>query len=432
MRFLTWGGGACGRSGQGGAEQPGRDLADGAEAAGGFRHGARRGAYRVVRARDGHGPAGECEAGEVVDVVADVQDAFGGDGLLVAPLLEREVLAVDAVQDGDAELVGAGGDDRVLFRGEDQEGDARLAQGGDAEPVAPVDGDGLAAVGVDEDPVVGLGAVEVEDDRVDVLAGGQPSRVQERGQGAGPGQVVRVVDLQDAGGVGAHQRGVAEEAVAVGTESGRVHRVGGARFEEVLGAVLATGADLLVVVDAVVVVLDRAAVAPQEAMERGDGDGRVGAFPGDRGGDAVDVLAGDEGAGALDEQHHVHGLAVLRLVAVQRVQDGGLAGRGVARDGFGALDAVQPAALAEHFGGGPRGLGEGGGVGRHDDVRHLARREAGADRADDERDAADLGEVLGGYALGSATGGDHGQHGGLLGERLGGLLGGLRHRCSIG
>lgn len=345
------------------------------------------------------GQLGECEAGEVVDVVADVQDAFGGDGLLVAPLLEREVLAVDAVQDGDAELVGAGGDDRVLFRGEDQEGEARLAQGGDAESVAPVDGDGLAAVGVDEDPVVGLGAVEVEDDRVDVLAGGQRRRVQERGQGAGACQVVRVVDLQDPGGVGAHQGGVTEEAVAVGTESGRVHRVGGACFEEVLGAVLAAGADGLVVVDAVVVVLDRAAVAPQEAVERGDGDGGVGAFAGDRGGDAVDVLAGDEGAGALDEQHHVHGLAVLRLVRVQRVQHGGLAGRGVTRDGFGALDAVQPGRFAEGFTGGAGRLRDGGGVGRHDDVRHLARRQAGADRADDERYTADLGEVLGGYAL---------------------------------
>src|SRR5690606_28808402 len=135
-----------------------------------------------------------------------------------------------AVQHGDAQLAGAGGDDRVLLRGEDQQPQSAAAQRGDAQTVAAVHGDQLPPVGVDQHPVVGLGAVEVEDDRVDVGGGRQgagPVRVQERCEGPGAGEVVRVVDLQDPGGVGAHQGGAAEEAVPVGAEAVRVHGIGG-------------------------------------------------------------------------------------------------------------------------------------------------------------------------------------------------------------
>ena len=84
----------------------------------------------------------------------------------------------------------------------------RSAQRGDPEPVAAVHGDESASFGIDRHPVVGLGAVEVESPPRRVVAGGEGARalrVQQRGEGAGAGQVVRVVDLQHPGGVGAHQ-----------------------------------------------------------------------------------------------------------------------------------------------------------------------------------------------------------------------------------
>ncbi|GFN06592.1 hypothetical protein Smic_51480 [Streptomyces microflavus] len=164
-------------------------------------------------------------------------------------------------------------------------------------------------------------------------------------------------------------------------------------------------------VDAVRALLDRGPVAPDEPVERGDGDGRVGALVGHRPGDPVDVLAGDERAGALDEEDHVDGAGALGLVRVQRVQDGRLAGGGVARDGGGALHAVQPVGGAEVGGGGAGGLRDGGVVGGDDDVGDLGGAERGADGTGHQGDAADLGEVLGGDALGSAAGGDHGEHG---------------------
>ncbi|MDF9806163.1 hypothetical protein M2436_004710 [Streptomyces sp. HB372] len=204
---------------------------------------------------------------------------------------------------------------------------------------------------------------------------------------------------------------MAEEAVAVGAEARRVHRVGGAGLQVVLGAVLAAGAYGLVVVDAVRSLLDRVPVAPDEAVERGDRDSRVRALVGHRPGDAVDVLAGDERAGALDEEDHVDGPGALGLVDVHRVQHGRFAGGRVARDGGGALDAVQPVGGPQVGGGAPGGLGDRPVVGGDDDVGDLGGAERGADGAGDQGDAADLGEVLGGDAFGSAAGGDHGEDG---------------------
>src|SRR5690606_5951276 len=412
---------------EGGAEDPAGDLPDRAVTAGEGGDRAGGAAYGVVGTGDRHGPAGEAEAREVVDVVADVEHALGRDALFLAPLLEGEVLAVDAVQHGNPELAGAGGDDRVLFRGQDQDPQAGPAQGGDAQPVAAVHGDELLSLGVDQHPVVGLGAVEVEDDRVEVggrrqgAVGGPPARpaeprvrevrVEERGEGAGPGEVVRVVDLQDAGRVGGHGVGAGEEAVPVGAETGRVHGVGRAGLQQVLRAVLAAGADGLVVVDAVTAAGVRAArgipsvacvasvasvvsVAPEEAVERGDGDGRVGAVLDHRGGDRVDVLAAQERAGALHEQHHVHRGAVRGLVGVQGVQDGRLGGGGVAGEGGGPWDDLR-AGLPGHVGDVPV-------VGGDDDVRDVPGGPAGAHRAGHQRDAADGGEVLRGHTLGAA------------------------------
>jgi len=126
---------------EGGAEDPAGDLSDRAVTAGEGGDRACGAAYDVVGARDRHGPAGYGEAREVIDVVADVEHALRRDALLLAPLLEGEVLAVDAVQHRELELPGAGGDDRVLFRGQDQHLQAAVAQGRDTEAVSAVHGD---------------------------------------------------------------------------------------------------------------------------------------------------------------------------------------------------------------------------------------------------------------------------------------------------
>ncbi|EGJ76981.1 putative transferase [Streptomyces sp. Tu6071] len=386
------------------AEEPAGHLADRPGAAGHGRDGARGALHGVVGVRDGDGPADEAEAGQVVGVVARVEDAFGRDALLLAPLLERQVLAVDAVQDGDVEFAGARGDDGVLLGGEDEQGEPGAAQRGDAEAVAAVHGDEFAALGVDVDAVVGLRAVEVEHDGVDVRAARQRAgavRVEVRGEEAGALQLVEVVDLQHPCGVGPYELGTAEEAVLVGTEPGDVHRVGRAGLDEVLGAVLAAGAGAAVVVDAVRALVGVLAAAPHEAVEgRGGERGvRVAVHDGLR--DAVDVGGEEEGARALHEEDDVGRGAVPLLVRVERVQDRGLAAREV---------AGQLGGPADDFGPGLAGrAGDRGVVGRDVDVAHVPRGQALAHGADDERDAADGREVLRGHALGASPGGDDGE-----------------------
>ncbi len=192
------------------------------------------------------------------------------------------------------------------------------------------------------------------------------------------------------------------------------------------GAVLAARAERLVVVDAVTAAGDRrvgdlggasdlfaaggfddrrglvVGVAPDEAVEGRDGVRGVGAVRDDRVDDAVDVLADDEGAGALHEQDHVDGRAVQRLVGVHGVQDGGLGGRGVTGDGGGPQHDLG-AGLA---GGGGDGLVVGG----DHDIGHQPAGAALAHGAGHQRYAADGGEVLGGDALGAAARGDHREH----------------------
>src|SRR5919205_2669636 len=87
-----------------GAEDPAGDLSDRAVTAGDGGDRACGAAYDVVSARDRHGPADEGEAREVVDVVADVEHALRRDALLLAPLLQCEIFAVDAVEHGDLQL----------------------------------------------------------------------------------------------------------------------------------------------------------------------------------------------------------------------------------------------------------------------------------------------------------------------------------------
>ncbi len=81
-------------------------------------------------------------------------------------------------------------------------------------------------------------------------------------------------------------------------------------------------------------------------MRRGGGEGRVGGAGEDPVGGLGDLGGGEEGAGALDEEDHVGGAAVGGLEGVQGVQDGGLAGGGVARDGGGRCTASAPAVRA--------------------------------------------------------------------------------------
>ena len=198
----------------------------------------------------------------------------------------------------------------------------------------------LPSVGVDQHPVVGLGAVEVEYHRVDVLTGREApapasssgARARARARSCGSSiSSTRAGSVRTSGGA-------AEEAVAGRAEAGGVHGVGGAGLQPVLRAVLATLAYGLVVVDAAAVhgVLrssrqtkpwKAATVSALSAPCSSDGRG-----------DTVQVLAGEERAGALHEQEHVDGTAVHGLVRVRGVQDGGLAGGGVAGDVGGPLD----------------------------------------------------------------------------------------------
>ncbi len=271
-------------------------------------------------------------------------------------------------------------------------------------------GDQLPSFGVDEHPVIRLGAVEIEYHRVDVGAGRQivgergggergPAAVEQRGQGAGARQVVRIVDLQHAGRVGAHQLGAPEEPVPFLAETVGAHRVGGAGLQQVLRPVLAARPERLVVVDPVAAGL--AGLAPDVAVERGHGQRGVGAVE-DRRGHAVQLLACEERAGALDEEHDIDRDAVPFLVHTHGVQDGGLAGRGVVGDLVGALD---------HFR--ARGVRRGGDarvVGGDDDRGQQARRTALADGAGDEGRVTDRREILARHPLGAPPGRDHSQH----------------------
>src|SRR5882757_3573773 len=167
-----------------GTEQPGGDLTDRPAAAVRGGDGTGGGPYDVMGSSDGDGPADQAEARQVVDVVAGVEHPLRRDAVLLAPLLEREVLAVDAVQNRDLELTGPSGDDRVGLGGQDQYGQARAAQRRDPETVTAMHGDGLVSVRIDQHPVIGLGAVEVEYDRVDIVAGRGGGGVEQRGRRA--------------------------------------------------------------------------------------------------------------------------------------------------------------------------------------------------------------------------------------------------------
>src|SRR5882757_4901711 len=367
-----------------GTEQPGGDLTDRPVAAVRGGDGTGGGPYDVMCSGDGDGPADQAEARQVVDVVAGVEHPLRRDAVLLAPLLEREVLAVDAVQNRDLELTGPSGDDRVGLGGQDQYGQARAAQRRDPETVTAMHGDGLVSVRIDQHPVIGLGAVEVEYDRVDVVAGRGGGGVEQRRQRAGPLEIGRLVDLQHPGRVGAHQRGAAEEAVAGGAEAVDAHRVRGARLQQVLRAVLAARPGGFVMVHTERSgrgIFGAAVVPPDEAVEGRDGVRGVRAAVDDRGDHAVDLLAGDERAGALHQQHHVGGRAAHRLVRVHRVQDGGFTGGGVPGDG----DRAQ-----HDLGAGRAGdRGDGRVIGGDHHGADPAGAGAGEHRAGDQRYAAE-------------------------------------------
>ncbi len=118
-----------------------------------------------------------------------------------------------------------------------------------------------------------------------------------------------------------HRRAT-EETMTMSQESDRGHRIDGTCLEVFLGPVLPALSDVVIVIDA----HDRVAFRPPEkSVVGGGGERRVCAGVDGRH-RTVDVLAGREGRGALDENEN------LRLVSpaseiVQSVEKGGLGAR---------------------------------------------------------------------------------------------------------
>ena len=113
------------------------------------------------------------------------------------PFGEHDALLGDAVTHLDLQLRGPRGDDGVRLGRQDQHGDARLAQPGDAVAVAAADAHELAALGVDPGGVVGVHAVEVGDDGVDVDAGASGVGEHRRGRRGGADGPLGVADCGD-------------------------------------------------------------------------------------------------------------------------------------------------------------------------------------------------------------------------------------------
>jgi hypothetical protein len=150
-------------------------------------------------------------------------------------------------------------------------GTPELHEAGDAHAVAAVDADLFVAVLVDVGTVVGVDAVEVGDQGVDVddlrgLLGG--------GDGADEGEVGHVVDLAGVLGRDLLDADAAEEAVLVFEQAGGAHDVEGAGLVEVLGAVLAAGTVAGLMADGHGLLCIIVVEAPQErvVLDRGEHD----------------------------------------------------------------------------------------------------------------------------------------------------------------
>jgi hypothetical protein len=185
-------------------------------------------------------------------------------------------------------LRAARGDDRVDLGRQHEHRYAGATQRGDAQTVAPVDGDGLAAALVDVDAVVGLCAVEVEDHRVDI-AQRRPRddhRVECRRHRLRQHQILRLVDLERARGVDDHRLHAAEEPVAVLAQAGDGHRVRRAGLQQLARRSCRR------CLDAASWLTAGAVGPPDEAVEVGHRQCGVGAVVDYGGGDAVDVACG--------------------------------------------------------------------------------------------------------------------------------------------
>ncbi len=162
---MAWGAGA-------GGEEPVADVADRAVAAGAGGEELRRLTGDGPGVGDGDGEADEFHAGNVVEIVADVRGLGGREVAFREDAGERGDLVVDALEAFEFEFLAAGGDDGVLLFGEDEHGEAGIAEHADAQAVTAVAHDALGAVLHNEDAVVGHDAVEVEDEELDLAEGG--------------------------------------------------------------------------------------------------------------------------------------------------------------------------------------------------------------------------------------------------------------------
>lgn len=347
---------------------------------------------------DGDGDADEFEASEVIEVVAEEDDAGGVELVLFEPAAKGIYLGGDAVETREAEFFAAAEDDRVGFGGEDQDlaGENR-EEAGEGKAIAATAYDGLLAGLGEVDPVVGEDAIEVEDHSVDVGRDKGATIMVEKsaGDGLDEDEVVLFVDFHAVRRRKLPADGFAKEAMAGGEEARDIEEVGGTVFHDFRGAVLAAGTVGLIVVDAGPVAVG--ALAPKEAMGRHAGEGGVGTGGEGVGDEAVEVRGAGEGAGALKEEQAVW-MVALGVPDLEAVDQGGFGGSGVVGEIGGAIDHLGSSGAC---GGGDQRI-----VGGDGNAIHLGAAEGGADGVNEEGESGDGAEVFAGNALGAAAGGD--------------------------
>ena len=186
------------------------------------------------------------------------------------------------------------------------------------------------------------------------------------------------------------------QAVPVDPEPGRGHRVHRPGLEELLLAVLTTRTRRLVMVDPNR--LTGRLAPPQETVARRGGERRVRSGPHRR--DAArDLGRADERTGALQHQQQLDGPAGRGLEPFQRMRQGRLTGRGVARQLIRPPDCHRPGLDGQSTD--PVVVG-----GDRDHVDGTGRLRS-ADHPYHQGDAADRGQVLAGDAFRAAPRRNH-------------------------
>ena len=329
------------------------------------------------------------------------------------PLEKRADLVVESLAHVDAEFACAGRHDRVDLGREDEQRNPGFAQHPHPHPVGTVGDHELRAVFAHEHSVVGVHAVEVGDDGVDVDRRQGARCVEGAGEHGCHGELVERVDLDRVPFVDGHDPDGSEEPVARGAEARRAHDVEGAGLPVLRVAVLAARAERVVVVDPGCPV---GVEPPQEGVGRHRREHRVAVVvdPGDR------LLEGhrvDEGARGLDEDEHARAHPAA-LEHVERVQQ--------CRLRAGRVGGERRRAVHDVGAGGERGRCDLGVVGGDHDPVDRGGALCAADGAGEERRSADLAEVLAVHALRPASRRNHGDdlgritHAGLHSRRPGG------------